>query len=174
MLRAMQSKGCAVFRPAGLNILSRFNRVVYWMGGRIGWQAMACHPTDLPAAQCTTPLHLEQQYRQASWKGGSPCTAITGNHAPSSKRGCMKCLGIFQSSASLSTIKKHCYAPLPLNASYKSIYDSELSKFIGPLYAVYKSVSSIGVGLYATLTPTDASHSSGQTLNTLRVCIHIP
>ena len=103
----------------------------------------------------------------------------SGNHAPSSKRGCMQCLGIFQSSASLSTIKKHCYAPLPLNASYKSIYDLELSKFIGPLYAVYKSVSSIGVGLYATLIPTDASHSSGQTLNTLRVrrwnvCIDIP
>ena len=68
------------------------------MDGRIGWQAMACHPIDPPAIQCTTPLHLEQQYLQASWKGGSPCTTITGHHAPSSKRGCVRCLGILQSS----------------------------------------------------------------------------
>ena len=84
--------------PPGFNTRSRSDGVVYWMDGRIGWQAMACHPIDPPAIQCTTPLHLEQQYLQASWKGGSPCTTITGHHAPSSKRGCVRCLGILQSS----------------------------------------------------------------------------
>ena len=87
--------------PPGFNTRSRSDGVLYWMDGRIGWQAMACHPIDPPAIQCTTPLHLEQQYLQASWKGGSPCTTITGHHAPSSKRGCVRCLGILQSSVSL-------------------------------------------------------------------------
>ena len=142
---------------------------------------MACHPTDLPAAQCTTPLHLEQQYRQASWKGGSPCTAITGNHAPSSKRGCMQCLGIFQSSASLSTINLD--APLCAFARMMKIRQrSKLGRRCLAL-AIDLHVAFLhwnpSILSYATLTPTDTSHSSGQTLNTLRVrrwnvCIHIP
>ena len=65
-----------------------------------------------------------------------------------------------------------------LSANVRSL-SADLCPLSAAIKIANKSDGSIGVGLYATLTTRDASHSSGATLNELRerrwnVCIDIP